>query len=525
MLILIDGSGASHYSVMINGVRPAAHISLDALSQYVTRYTITAQPNNSSYGTVSGGGTYFEGASVTLRATANDGYRFVRWERNGSQVSTSANYTFTVSGSYTYTAIFEAMDYQVIYEVSGYPSLVGGLASGFENTGWGGTYSTTHVRSGDYALIITATASNPEVTISTTATVPIDTDTRNHVYYFQYWGYQEAENGGGTQIYWPIEEPSMGTLNLGPANQWNMYSFYGTRSGNALAGGQQVRIDFDNRNNAGTLWVDDFLMLDLTEIFGAGNEPSKEWCDQNIISGTNVQTIATNATTALDNRPGANAVGFDFAGWSTTPKTTSTTTQNVQYTNQQGVTNLTSAGGTITLYGVWQLHKFTVNASPNNANLGYVTGGGQYDYGSTVTLTAVSANILAEFLWWTDENNSVVSYEQNLTISNLSSDLTRIAVFRSNGAAVTSSGGGEARFNPVTVDGTDYIHVTAVAYAGYRFTGWTARTSNTTIDLSSYGDSANIPLSLVEGAIIVANFEAINQSNMNPDTGDYPEME
>ena len=142
----------------------------------------------------------------------------------------------------------------------------------------------------------------------------------------------------------------MGTLNLGPANQWNMYSFYGTRSGNALAGGQQIRIDFDNRNNAGTLWVDDFLMLDLTEIFGAGNEPSKEWCDSNIVSGTNVQTIATNATTALDNRPGANAVGFDFAGWSTTPKTTSTTTQNVQYTNQQGVTNLTSAGGTITLY-------------------------------------------------------------------------------------------------------------------------------------------------------------------------------
>ena len=28
--------------------------------------------------------------------------------------------------------------------------------------------------------------------------------------------------------------------------------------------------------------IDNAMVLDLTEIYGAGNEPSKEWCDANI---------------------------------------------------------------------------------------------------------------------------------------------------------------------------------------------------------------------------------------------------
>lgn len=70
-------------------------------------YTITASPNNSSYGTVTGGGTYNYGSSVTLKATAKSGYHFVRW----SDGNTSASRTITVSGAATYTAVFEADPY------------------------------------------------------------------------------------------------------------------------------------------------------------------------------------------------------------------------------------------------------------------------------------------------------------------------------------------------------------------------------------------------------------------------------
>lgn len=60
-------------------------------------------------GTVSGGGSYDIGASVTVVATANNGYRFRAWVKNGTSqvVSTSASYTFTVNEQTDLVATFE----------------------------------------------------------------------------------------------------------------------------------------------------------------------------------------------------------------------------------------------------------------------------------------------------------------------------------------------------------------------------------------------------------------------------------
>ena len=161
----------------------------------------------------------------------------------------------------------------------------------------------------------------------------------------------------------PIEEPSMGTLALGPAGQWNMYSFYGTRSSNPLSGGKQVRIDFDNGNQAGTIWFDDFVMLDLTEIFGAGHEPSKEWCDLNIVSGTTSQTVAYDANATLNLKDTSKiAAGYTFKGWSTVAKTSSTQ-QTVNYADGATINNITNAGGSITLYGVWEQNQVPITVT------------------------------------------------------------------------------------------------------------------------------------------------------------------
>ena len=69
-------------------------------------YTITTASSPVGGGTTTGDGTYSAGASCTITATPAAGYTFVRWEKNGSQVSTNASYTFTVSESATYTAVF-----------------------------------------------------------------------------------------------------------------------------------------------------------------------------------------------------------------------------------------------------------------------------------------------------------------------------------------------------------------------------------------------------------------------------------
>lgn len=60
-------------------------------------------------GSVSGGGSFAPGASVTLTATPASGYRFVRWVKNGTSetVSTNNPYTFNVQGQTDLVAIFE----------------------------------------------------------------------------------------------------------------------------------------------------------------------------------------------------------------------------------------------------------------------------------------------------------------------------------------------------------------------------------------------------------------------------------
>ena len=72
----------------------------------VNTYTITATASPTAGGTVTGAGTYNEGATVTLTATANSGYTFTKWTKNGTQVSTNASYSFTVTGNATYVAVF-----------------------------------------------------------------------------------------------------------------------------------------------------------------------------------------------------------------------------------------------------------------------------------------------------------------------------------------------------------------------------------------------------------------------------------
>ena len=48
---------------------------------------------------MTGGGTYQQGQSCTVSATVATGYIFNNWTENGSQVSTNANYTFTVTSN------------------------------------------------------------------------------------------------------------------------------------------------------------------------------------------------------------------------------------------------------------------------------------------------------------------------------------------------------------------------------------------------------------------------------------------
>ena len=72
-------------------------------------YTISLLPNNSTFGTVFGTGTYQENETVTIAAIANQGYRFVSW----SDGNIDAVRTITVTQNYALIATFAQEEPQV----------------------------------------------------------------------------------------------------------------------------------------------------------------------------------------------------------------------------------------------------------------------------------------------------------------------------------------------------------------------------------------------------------------------------
>ena len=71
-------------------------------------YTVTATASPTEGGTVTGGGTYAEGTSVTVTAAPNGHNEFLNWtDERGNVVSTEAAYTFTAEGDRTLTANFK----------------------------------------------------------------------------------------------------------------------------------------------------------------------------------------------------------------------------------------------------------------------------------------------------------------------------------------------------------------------------------------------------------------------------------
>ncbi len=80
------------------------------------QYQITVNANDTTIGSVTGSGMYYNGETVTITATANDHYYFSQW----SDGNTSNPRLVTVSGEATYTAVFEPVMYTVTVTANDY---------------------------------------------------------------------------------------------------------------------------------------------------------------------------------------------------------------------------------------------------------------------------------------------------------------------------------------------------------------------------------------------------------------------
>lgn len=103
----IDGevvSNDSIYSFPVDGNKQI----VANFSRNPVQITLEAMPANG--GTVEGSGIYPHGDTVTITATPNPGYKFVKWKKNGAVVSKKQTYSFVASINTKYIAYFESLD-------------------------------------------------------------------------------------------------------------------------------------------------------------------------------------------------------------------------------------------------------------------------------------------------------------------------------------------------------------------------------------------------------------------------------
>ena len=117
-----DGTGTGSFSSSLTGLmdNTTYYVRAYASNSYVTiygnevsfateqipSYTVSVSCSPSDGGTATGGGTYQQGQTCTVTATANAGYTFSNWTEDGEVVYTNAAYTFTVNGNRNLVANF-----------------------------------------------------------------------------------------------------------------------------------------------------------------------------------------------------------------------------------------------------------------------------------------------------------------------------------------------------------------------------------------------------------------------------------
>ncbi len=157
---------------------------------------------------------------------------------------------------------------------------------------------------------------------------------------------------------------------------------------------------------------------------------------------------------------------------------------------------------------------YTVTVTANPTEGGTVTGGGDYEYGSTVTLTAES-DIDASYVFagWTlsggyELTNGSTTSNETITIK-VTDDVTAVANFTQITTykvttAVTPEGAGTATSREnIVIDGNSTV-ITATASEGYTFSGWTVVGDYNTINFNP--DSTSTTINPLGDITVTANF-------------------
>ena len=445
----------------------------------------SADPNNG--GTITGGGTYNYGSTCTLTATPAIGYDFIKWTKNGTQVTTSPSYSFTVTEAATYVAHFQLQSFTI--NTSANPSN-GGTVSGGGTYNYGSTCSLTAMPATGYDFI-NWTKNGTQVSNNANYSFTV-TEAASFVAHFQLQSFTinatanpsngGTVSGGGTYNY-----GTTCTLSATPATGYDFINW--TKNGTQVSTSPSHSFTVTEAAS-----FEAHFQLQSFAINASAN-PS----NGGTVSGGGTYNYGSTCT--LTATP---TIGYDFINW-TKNGTQISTSPNYSFT-------VTEAASYIAHF---QLQSFTINPSADPYNGGTVNGGGTYNYGQTCTLTAAPATGY-NFINWT-KNGAQVSTSTSYSFT-VTEEASYVAHFQLQSFNINASANPN---NSGTISGSGTYNygqtctLTATPNPGYTFLRWTK--NGTQVSTSS-----SYSFTVMESASFVAHFQLNNyviSLSSNPSNG------
>ncbi len=494
-LALTDLTPNTNYEVRVQGLCGDTITNWSNSAFFTTAeaqsYTITVLANPTDGGTVSGGGTINHGQTCSLTATANTGYTFVNWTENGSVVSTTPNYSFTVTGARTLVANFSLNSYTITATAN---PTGGGTVSGSGTYNHGAPVTLTATPNAGYTFL--NWTKNGQVVSSNTTYTFTASGAGTYVANFQQieyypWFTVLPENGGSAEIqgdgivHYGDQVTIIATPNTGyDFVNWTTENF---ESAQALYLSNQATYTFtmDNSHLLTELYPDGGEIQIFANFELQSFEITVMAEEGGTVTGSSTGTYAYGDTLHL------NAVanqGYTFTNW-TKNGTVVSTTANSDFVVTE----------TATYVAHFSTNAYQITASTNPTGAGTISGTGEYNYGASCTLT-VTPNEGYTFVNWT-KDGQVVGTSTSITFT-VTGDADYVANFNTNSYEITTS------TNPTgagTVTGTgEYNYgasctLTVTPNEGYTFVNWTK-------DGQVVGTSTSITFTVTGDADYVANF-------------------
>ena len=447
-----------------------------------TYYTISATASPTAGGTVSGAGSYADGATCTLTATPATGYEFTKWTKNGTQVSTNASYSFTVSGDATYVATFTKKSFAITASAS---PTAGGTVSGAGTYEYGSTVTLTATANSGYTFSqwtkngtqvstnasysFTATAAAAYVAVfteqgssggGTTSDVTIGSGTSTNAYLptYTYYNYSLTE-----QIYTAAEIGQAGTItavsfkvsnSMSTTRSLDVYMKHTTATAFTSKTGWETlsstyKVFSGNVTFSASGWTT--ITLDTPFEYNGSNN-LLIGVDDN--TGSYVSSSSNSPKFYVYSTSANRALRIYSDGTNYNPASPSSYSGTYVTSNNQVMLSMNGTGGDTPT-----VNTYTITATANPTAGGTVTGAGTYDEGTTVTLTA-TANSGYAFTKWT-KNGTQVSTNASYSFT-ATADAAYVAVFTEQG----TSGGGAS---DVTIGSGTSTNAYLPTYAYYKY--------------------------------------------------------